>query len=127
MNNGCGDDDEVNLNQSSLQKLKIDCLYYDVDNLKKIVSTDKSYILSTIHSNIRSLPAKYDQLKILICDINAIGLSIDVIMICETFLTESNMNMYPIHGYQFICNINRLHGKGGGVALYIADRFNVTT
>ena len=36
-----------------------------------------------------------------------------------------NMNMFPIPGYNFVCN-NRLRGKGGGVALYIRDNFNIT-
>ena len=53
------------------------------------------------------------------------GLAIDFIMICETFLNDANMYMFPIPGYNFACN-NRLHVKGGGVALYIRDTLNIT-
>jgi hypothetical protein len=35
------------------------------------------------------------------------------------------MNMYHIPGYQFVCN-NKVRGKGGGVALYIHDKFHIT-
>ena len=41
------------------------------------------------------------------------GLAIDFIMICETFLNDANMNMFPIPGYNCVCN-NRILGKGGG-------------
>ena len=41
-------------------------------------------------------------------------------MLCETFLTDVNCDMFPIPGYQFVCN-NRQRGRGGGVALYISD------
>ncbi len=50
------------------------------------------------------------------------GITINFIMLCETFLTDVNCDMFPLPGYQFICN-NRSRGRGDGVALYIRDEF----
>ncbi len=92
--------------------------------MTNFTSHDQKYKYSAIHINIRSLPAKHDQLKTLVADFIDHGLSIDFIMICETFLKDMNTTMFPIPGYQFISN-NRIHGKGGGVALYIKDTFHL--
>ena len=96
-----------------------------MENLKAFITTDQKYLYTSIHLNIRSLPAKYDQLRTMISELNVMGLAIDFMMICETFLNDANMNMFPIPGYNFVCN-NRLRGKGGGVALFIRDNFNIT-
>ena len=37
---------------------------------------------------------------------------------------DSNKDMFPLPGYQFICN-NRVHGRGGGAALYVRDIFQI--
>jgi len=104
--------------------LKVDCLYYDIDDMKQLLINNQNFVYSQVHINIRSLPAKYDQLKTMISELDNLGINMDFIMLCETFLNETNMNIYQIAGYQFVCN-NRLRGKGGGVAMYIKDKFHV--
>ena len=124
--NGYGNDknnDEGN--SSPLLKLNHECLYHDIENLKTFIKPDQNYLFTSIHLNIRSLPAKYDQLRTMISDLSVMGLTIDFIMICETFLNDTNMSMFQIPGYNFLCN-NRLRGKGGGVALYIRENFHIT-
>ena len=103
----------------------MDCMYYDIDELKKLVMQNHNYEYTQIHLIIRSLPAKHDHLKTFVSELDSMGLNIDFIMLCETFLNDTNMNMYQIQGYQFISN-NRVRGKGGGVALYIRDKFHIT-
>jgi hypothetical protein len=71
---------------------------------------------------VRSLPGKYDQIRSMVAKLKDIGISINFILLCETFLTDINCNLYQLPGYQFICN-NRTYGKGGGVAMYICDEF----
>ena len=108
-------DDEV----SPLLKLNVDCLYYDIDDMAKLVIPRHNHKYTAIHLNIHSLPSKYDQLRHIIAHLEDIGLVIHFIMLCETFLSHINMNMFPLPGYQFVCN-NR---KQGRVGLYIRDEF----
>ena len=90
--------------------------------MTNFVERNHNYKYTAIHINIRSLPGKLDQLQTMISELNDIGIDIDFIMICETFLNDANKNTVPIAGYQFVCN-NRIRGRGGGVAMYIADKF----
>ena len=75
--------------------MNVDCMYHEMENLKAFITTDQKYLYTSIHLNIRSLPAKYDQLRTMISELNVMGLAIDFIMICETFLNDDNMNMFP--------------------------------
>ena len=70
--------------------------------------------------NIHSLPSKYDQLRCLISNLKDVGVVLHCIMLCETFLTDVNSNMFPLPGYQLYCD-TRKHGRG--VALYIRNKF----
>ena len=44
----------------------------------------------------------------------------DFILLCETFLSDKNHEMYNIRGYRFISR-HRKHVKQGGVAIYIRN------
>ena len=43
----------------------------------------------------------------------------DFILICETFLTIINDNMFHIDGYNFVCRNRTNPQRGGGVGIYI--------
>ena len=45
------------------------------------------------------------------------------VLLCETFLINSNANLFPIPGYSFI-HMNRTTLSKGGVAMYIHNDFN---
>ena len=76
--------------------LDVDCMHHGMENLKAFITTDQTYLCTSINLNIRSLPAKYDQLRTMTSELNVMELAIDVIMICETFLNDTNMNMFTI-------------------------------
>ncbi len=76
-----------------------------------------------LHLNIHSLPSKHEQLKSLICELKNIGINVHFILLCETFLTDNNSDMYPILGYSFMHKSRRTMTKGG-VAMYISNEFN---
>ena len=76
-----------------------------------------------IHINIRSLPKNFDKLNILLGQLLEIQIIPDAILLCETFLTETNKNLYNIENYSFV-GINRIHHKGGGVGMYIRNIYN---
>ena len=90
----------------------------------RFAKDDYNYRHTAIHLNIHSLPAKHDQLQSMISELHDMGIIVDFIMLCETFLSHINCNMFPLTGYQFMC-INRQHSRGGGVALYIRDNIHI--
>jgi hypothetical protein len=116
---GDDDDDEVN---GPLWNLNMDCTYHDIDNIQTFNYDNHGYKFTAMHLNIHSLPSKYDQLRTMLGQLRDRGISIHFVMLCETFLTDVNCNMFPIPGYQFVCK-NRGRGRGGGVALYIWEEF----
>ena len=49
--------------------------------------------------------------------------SIDVIGLTETWLNESNVNLFQLEGNDF-CHINRVAKHGGGVAFIMKSNIN---
>ena len=58
----------------------------------------------------------------MLANLHDVGIIIDCIMLCETFLSDLNENKFPPPGYQFVSN-NRTWCKGGGVAVYTRESF----
>jgi hypothetical protein len=92
------------------------------------VTTDKlsssilqNTLLTMLHVNCRSLRKNYNSLINLI---DQIGLNIDVIAVTESWLScNDNMDILSISGYntEFM---NREYNKGGGVLMYINEKYS---
>ena len=85
-----------------------------------LTTPNNKYTYTAIHLNMRSPPSKHDQLQTIISNLRDMDLTIDFIMVCETYLTNINKDMFPLDGYNFVNN-NIIRGKGGGVTPYIKD------
>lgn len=76
--------------------------------------------LGIIHINVRSLLPKVDLIKLWITSTDA-----DILVLSETWLNESvlDKDIY-MSGYKvFSCDRPR---KGGGIAIYVKNRFHIT-
>ena len=102
-----GDDGEVT---DHIWNMNMNCTYYDIDDIHKVGNNNHGYKYTTIHLNIHSLPSKYDQIRNMLSELKDKNIAITFIMLCETFLTVVNCDMFPIPGYQFVCN-NRQRGR----------------
>ena len=91
---------------------------YEVDELKHLIRPNENMEYTAIHINIHSIPAKFDKLKILLSSLQHINIDIQFILMCITFLSDNNCDLYNIPGYNMICK-NRPPGKRGGIAIYI--------
>ncbi len=111
--------DLIDNESDDINPLLNNCKYYEETNLDRI-SGDK-YKFRVLHLNIRSLPAKLNDLKILLSTLKGVGHEIDIVMICETFLNETNKDSCQIDGYT-IEELHRTNIERGGVALYINKR-----
>ncbi len=97
--------------------INLNCEYIDTAQLT-IDTNNYENKLICMHLNIRSLPCKFDELKMLLSEIEQTNAKPDLILLCETWLNTKNDGLYNIDGYSFV-NTHRTKQRGGGVAMYI--------
>ena len=110
------DPDQLLLNQIT----NFDCKYYFPESLSEIINNqDKSGKITFMSYNVNSVPHNLeDFLDTEIFD----GISnIDVFALCETKLNSEIENFYIIDNFKLFTNNRNRHG--GGVALYVSNRF----
>ena len=73
--------------------------------------------LKLFHLNIRSLHAKFDEVREILLSCK----KVDIFGFTETFLTDTTS--YEIPGFTLITR-NRTSGSGGGVCVYVRDEIN---
>lgn len=96
--------------------------YFDVDELQSITGTTNfsTCEFSCMHINIRSLPNKLNKLDIFINNLRSENIGIDFLLLCETFLNNTNHDMYTLEGYKFVGK-HRQIAKCGGVGIFIKN------
>lgn len=92
--------------------------YVDVQDSVSFFEADLRF--NALHLNCRSLNKNFEELELLI---NSLDSKISVIALTETWLTDEVSQLYTIKGYNLITN-NRKNKIGGGIALYINEKFN---
>ena len=107
------------MNDDRMHILSVDSSYCDVDNSNDSLDTFKRATYCALHLNIHSLPSKHSQLKELLSRLKDMGVDIHFILLCETFLTTENADIYQIPGYKCI-HQSRTTISRGGVAIYIS-------
>ena len=95
------------------------CKYYTPDAVN-IISGDK-FRLKVLHINIHSIPAKLVELKNLLQKLKDANHEVDLLLLCETFLNDSNKNSVDINGYT-LREDHRKTMTQGGVAIYINNK-----
>ncbi len=103
--------------------LTVDSTYCDLENIAEKKAAFVKAQLCVLHLNIHSLPSKFCELKNLVSTLGDNGIKIHVIMLCETFLVDTNCHMYQIPGYTFLHNSRKSLSRGG-VAMYILDELS---
>ena len=95
------------------------CDYMDIENCANL--NPNNYNLIVLQLNIRSLLSHQHDLSQLIRTTEKKNSRIDIILLCETFLSKNTYNMVKICGYTHICNFHK-DKKGGGVSILVPDR-----
>ena len=107
--------DLIDIQQSPVNNA---CNYTTPDDLKfNDLSINGSH-LSILHLNIHSVPSKLDELKSLLSILKTKNLLIDVILLCETFITDNSKESCKLDDYELI-EEHRKNMQKGGVALYV--------
>ena len=110
-------------NLSSLSGMKNDCPYVDQDGLK-LDETQVEGNFHVMHLNVRSYLKHAADLKNLLEDLLENNVSIDVILLCETFLNSQNICLVDLPGYQIYYK-NHEDRPGGGVMIMVKDDLRV--
>jgi gamma-glutamylcyclotransferase (GGCT)/AIG2-like uncharacterized protein YtfP len=100
------------------------CEYYETEEIKNIDYSDSN--LNIIHINIRNMESKIDPLLDLLNKLKYENYEIDIVLICETFMNDSNIDQCVLPGFNMEYN-NRKIKKQGGVAVYINNKLKYTT
>ena len=93
-----------------------ECTYIEPEQTNSL--NGKNASLRILHVNIHSIPSKLDDLKSLLEKLKQNEINIDLLLLCETFLTENNKNLFNIPGYDLI-EEHRIEKAKGGVAIYV--------
>ena len=94
------------------------CDYLDPD---KCVNLNlNNYNLVVLQQNIRSLISNRIELKQLLRNLERKNSKVDLILLGKTFLTDQNLRMVSVPGYNIISN-HREMLKGGGVVILIRN------
>ena len=98
------------------------CTYYKEftfqEKCKQKTISDSS--LSIVHFNIRSVRQNLSSAELFLYNL---GFRFTVIALTETWLQDSNCDLYSVNGYNIECK-NRVDKMGGGVALLIKSEVN---
>ena len=97
--------------------------YCDPDGLENLDENINTFHgLKCLHINIQSLPSKFDKLKDLLGTLKSHKFDLDCILVCETFLKKETADFFNLPGYTLV-HKGRINKKGGGVGIYIANRY----
>ncbi len=112
-------DDQDNLEVNNV------CKYYDINDLiDDNIDLGMSSNVSCLSLNCRKLSStKFDQVTELL---SALKNQFDIIVLTETWLLNTDAELYSIDGYFLFCK-QRSSGEGGGISVYVRNVHEATT
>ena len=99
---------------------KNDRSYLDIEDVENVCK--EPFQFNVLHLNIRSIPAKINSLNMLLTNLNSSGLTFDFILLCETFLSNVNFDLFQIPNYTLV-EKHRKNTMRGGVAIYVKNDY----
>ena len=94
------------------------CDYIDINKCTNL--NPCNFNLNVLQLNIRSLLSHQHELRLILQQLDKRNSTVDIVALCETFLTKKIEKLVNIPGYTFHCK-NRTDHKGGGVGLLIRN------
>ncbi len=109
----------ANILNHEFDRISEESNYFLPENIKELNYENAK--LKVLHLNIHSIPDKIDRLKFLLKKLEDQGIVIDVLLLCETFITDQNKESCKIPNYE-LREEHRKNMTKGGVAIYIHNR-----
>ena len=95
------------------------CDYRMTDECDNLNTLNYNFIVMQL--NIRSLLSKIGELKLLLTKLEQKNSTVDVVLLCEMFLSKNTEKLVNIPHYHLYANHRSKH-KGGGMAILVRDR-----
>ena len=92
------------------------CDYLDIDKCNNLNPQNYNFIVMQL--NIRSILSNQLELMRLLNELSQKHSEVDILLLCETFITSKTENLINMKGYT-IHTTNRKEAKGGGTAVLI--------
>lgn len=106
-----------------MQTNKVSNKYYDGDKFNTEIKTlNKTNKFALLHLNIRSVPKNLHNLS---SYLQCLDMSFDIIGLTETWINETNKNLYNIKKYVHKESFRKVK-RGGGVSLYVKEGLSFT-
>ena len=94
------------------------CNYLDTETCKNFNPNSMSFIV--LQLNVRSLLSHQSDLRNLLHELDRRNSTVDILLLCETFLNKKTERMVNIPGYTLLCN-SCLCNKGGGTCILVCS------
>ena len=94
------------------------CDYRDIEQCTNMNPENYNFIVMQL--NIHSLLSNITELKLLLTKLERHNLPVDVLLLCETFLTKKTERLIHIPHYKHYSNSRTIY-KGGGTSILIRD------
>ena len=108
-------------NQYKLDNIT-DCEYIDADQLFRFEQAD--VVLNCMHINARSLLKCKSNLLLLLDNLQENNITVDVLLVCETFFNDINVSQGNLPGYHGLHKYRDTQ-RGGGVSVYIREDISI--
>lgn len=120
------DDDQFDLyNTSPYKEININTSYIDIDSIPTSNSNrNKSLLIMSL--NIQSLASKFNEFSDLISHLSSIKKSPDIICLQELWQII-DPDLFDLDGYQPLKLNTRSNIRGGGVGIFVKNKFNCKT
>ncbi len=124
-----GDMYDTNSDENIVSQFNINSNYYEVDEITSPDHATYDYKYKVLHVNIQGLLSSMEGLNILLNRFESNNISLDFILLCETFLHGDNLDyskICAIPGYEFV-HASRTNKQKGGVGIYVHKKheFNI--
>ena len=111
-------DGTIDPDNNFFSEINLGCKYYGESEMKAI-NSEWNKTFSILHLNCRTIKKNFTKLSILL---KSLETDFDVIAISETWLNESEHELFDIQDYT--CTfISRNEKRGGGVGLYVKNKY----
>ena len=100
----------------------MNCEYVNENSFYRIDQDNR--ILNCLHINVRSLIKNKSALLSLLDNLQSQNMFVDVLLVCETFLTDLNESLSDLPGYNSY-HMKRNNHSGGGVSIFVRDCLSV--
>ncbi len=92
-------EDQNAANGLMYSNIEFDSKYFEMSKYRRELISKSNVSVQSRHLNICSLPSIFEQVNLFLAQLAEKSITLDFILLCETFVNEHNYHVYNIPGY----------------------------